>query len=158
MSDSTHIVLVFGSRGDASSTSSLNEEASQLRDSLTGATSVTVISFGRKADLHGAARLVLDASTTGRTDKLLARLGGVALRTKLDRTPLGRLMNSLGPLDEGRVFWRAVRRDRRAIDALRSADVVIAGDAAGIKTAWLSLRKRWAAQSRYDHRAAAIRS
>lgn len=50
--------------------------------------------------------------------------------------PAGRLINSLGPLDQSRIFWRAVRADPAVRSALEHCDVLIAVDLAAVRTAW----------------------
>ena len=39
---------------------------------------------------------------------------------------------------------------------LRAADVVIAADPAGVKTAWLAVHRRWVGEALYDHRSASV--
>ena len=34
----------------------------------------------------------------------------------------------MGPVDPGRVFWRAVRRNNNALNIIRRADIAIAAD------------------------------
>lgn len=107
---------------------------------------VAVIRFaGPTGRVVGPSRAVLD--------RLLAALGAYALRDRLSRFPLGRLLNSLGPVDQGRVFWRAVRRDRDALTTLKSADAVYATDLAAAKTAWIAVHRGWVRSAVYDHAA-----
>lgn len=71
-------------------------------------------------------------------DRVLSRVGAVRLQSALQKYPAGRLLNSLGPLDQSRVFWRAVREREDAMSALRSADVLVAVDLAAVRTAWIT--------------------
>jgi hypothetical protein len=80
------------------------------------------------------------------------------VRDRLARSPIGRLLNSLGPVDQGRLFRRAVRSDSEAMAMLRAADVAIAADLAGVATAWTAVRRGWVSEAYYDHRASAIGS
>ncbi|WP_309071280.1 hypothetical protein [Arthrobacter sp.] len=74
-------------------------------------------------------------------DRLLARIGAGKLQRVLQRYPAGRLLNSLGPLDQSRVFWRAVRENKSALSVLDAADVLIAVDLSAVRTAWITSRR-----------------
>lgn len=69
-------------------------------------------------------------------DRALKTLGVQRLYDVLQRFPAGRLVNSLGPLDPSRVFWRAIRADGGARAAIQSCEVLIAVDLAAVRTAW----------------------
>lgn len=73
---------------------------------------------------------------TQAVDRVLTRIGAVRLQGVLQKYPAGRLLNSLGPLDQSRVFWRAIQKREDAMSALRSADVLLAVDLAAVRTAW----------------------
>lgn len=107
---------------------------------------VQVIGFAA----HPAAGIVVGPSSA-LLDRMLARIGAPALRDRLARTPLGRLLNSLGPLDQGRVFWRAIRRHPEGLRALREADAVYAVDLSAVKAGWIAVHRRWVAEAYYDH-------
>lgn len=81
----------------------------------------------------------------GHPFSLVERLLGVSILQRiydaLQRFPIGRLINSLGPLDQSRIFWRAVRKDPVVLSALQSCDVLVAADLAAVKTAWELRRK-----------------
>ena len=47
---------------------------------------------------------------------------------------------SWSPSEESRVFWRAVRESESAVSVLNSADVLLAVDLAGVRTAWKTRR------------------
>lgn len=148
------VVVLFGSTGSASPGSSLAVENSRLRALLQEHPHVTVVSQGLDRDFAGADHLDLAAEAPGPIDRALRAAGAGRLHGRLRAFPLGRLLNSLGPVDEGRVLWRAVRRSGAARTALRAADVVIAVDAAAVKTAWMARSRRWTPEAYYDHRAA----
>ena len=69
---------------------------------------------------------------------------------RLARFPLGRLLNSLGPADAGRVLWRSVRRDRAAMELLGRADILVAADGAAVATVWHAARRYPAARALTD--------
>src|SRR5690606_23793632 len=92
----------------------------------------------------------------GLIDRVLVMLGAYALRQKFATFPLGRLLNSLGPVDQGRVYWRAVRRNNDALALIKASDIAIAADMPAVKTAWLAARRKLVGQAFYDHRAASV--
>ncbi|WP_169079689.1 hypothetical protein [Microcella alkalica] len=151
-----HVVVLFGSKGSASPGSSLAAETSRLRSLLQEHPRVTVITRGLERDFAGADHLDLAADAPSAVDRALVAVGAGRLHARLRSFPLGRLLNSLGPLDEGRVLWRAARRNGAVRAALKDADVVIAVDAAAVKTAWLARRRGWTPEAYYDHRAASF--
>lgn len=67
----------------------------------------------------------------------------------LNRTPIGRLVISLSPMDRSRIFWRAARAHPEAQMLLRSADVLLAVDLAAVKTAWIMRRATRSGQAFY---------
>ena len=64
------------------------------------------------------------------TDRVLTALGLMRLRDALARYPAGRLLNSLGPADASRVFWRTLRSRPDAMALADAGTVVIAADLA----------------------------
>ena len=156
----TSIVILFGSGFDSGQVSALTGERSKLEAIIeASATPVTVnvVSLGLSRTIPGVvAHTNLPADDLGPADRFLSLIGAYALRRKLAEYPIGRLLNSLGPVDQGRVFWRAVRRSRSALALIRSADIAIAADMPATKTAWMALRRKYVSQSFYDHRSASV--
>lgn len=149
---STQVLLLFGSASSAASRGSLISENSRLHILLDGNPEITVISRGPDLEFTVGTHLDLSTAPAPPFDRILTRLGGEKVRATLEKTPLGRLLNSLGPLDDGRTFWRAVRRSPAARQAIARADVAIAGDLAAVPTAWHALRRKWISEAYYDHR------
>lgn len=160
MTGRRRVVLLFGSGSEAERSAALSSESSRLGSVLREAgdeVEVAVVSLGLSRTIPGVSEhLRLDEAPRSRVDRVLGALGALTLRRLLAAFPLGRLLNTLGPVDPGRVFWRAVRRHPGARGLLRSADVVIAADPAAIKTAWLALRRGWTTEAHYDHRSASV--
>lgn len=52
------------------------------------------------------------------------------------RSAAGRTLVRISPFDQSRRFWRAVRRQPRAFDVVRDADVIVAADRDAIWAAW----------------------
>lgn len=82
-------------------------------------------------------------------DRLLSRTGAARVHRALQKLSVGRLINSLGPLDQSRIFWRAVRENNDAMSALQSADVLLAVDLAAVRTAWQVRRRNSAIEAYY---------
>lgn len=154
------VVLLFGSEVESEKTAALASESSQLALLLahaTGRVDVSVISLGHSRTITGTAEHVrLDESGLSITDRVLATVGAFSVRRWCASFPLGRLFNTLGPVDQGRVFWRTVRNNSSAMRLLKSATVVIATDAATTKTAWLAVHRRWVDDAFYDQRTASV--
>lgn len=154
---SCSIVVLFGSNLEVTGHTSVRGERSVLSRVIDDADEphVTVISAAARGALHGV-ECHIDLSGNGPSpqDRILNVFCAQALRDRLGSFPLGRLLNSMGPADQGRVFWRTLRRDPAALSALKSADVVIAGDLPAVKSAWLALNRNWVRNAYYDHRAA----
>jgi len=154
------IVLLFGSGSDAETSAALASESSQLAVLLQGATGpveVSVISLGLSRKIAGTAEHIrLDDSRSGLADRLLTAVGAFALRRWLATFPLGRLLNSLGPVDPGRVFSRAARRHPEAMQLLHSANVAIATDVPSTKLGWLAVHRGWVDDAFFDHRSASV--
>lgn len=159
MSNATkRIVLLFGSGSDDKRSGALATEHSQLATLLeeaTGAVEVSVISLGLSRSIDGTSdHIRVDESGRSVVNRVLAVFGAFAVRARFTTFPIGRLLNSLGPVDQGRVFWRSVRRNPEAMRALQSADVAIATDLTSTKTAWLAVHRGWVDSAFYDHRSA----
>lgn len=151
----TVVVLLLGA--DRPARLPLEGERSRLDELLDGdAVEVRIISWGEVAADRATRAVHVADRPRGWLDRLLVAIGAGRVHARLARSPIGRLLNSLGPVDQGRVFWRAVRRAPEALDVLREADVAIAGDAAAVKTAWLARRRGWVAAAYYDHRSAGL--
>jgi hypothetical protein len=154
------IVLLFGSGIDAKPSGSLTSESSQLTELLAQATApieVSVISLGLTRSIPGTVEHVrLEAAPLSIADRMLTMIGAFGLRTRFATFPLGRLLNSLGPVDQGRVFWRAVRRHPEAMRVLAAADIALATDLTSTKTAWIAVHRGWVNHAYYDHRSASL--
>jgi len=88
-------------------------------------------------------------------DRVFEVVGVTALRDRLAGFPAGRLLNSMGPADAARAFWRGIRASSTA-RALTGSDVlVVAGDLPATRAAWHLLRSGRAAQALWGLRAAA---
>ena len=70
---------------------------------------------------------------------------GDSVSRLLDRTVrrsfIGLNLIRLSPWDAGRVFWRGVKRSRAAMDALASADLLVALERDGLLTVWHAARR-----------------
>lgn len=153
----TRVALLIGGAPTSSAGATLTGESSYLRtllDDRGQGTAVTVVSFGFDRDAEGLDRnIVLDDTHKPALDRVLSAIGARALHARLATFPIGRLLNSMGPLDQGRVYWRHLRRDREAVAALKSADIVVCADLAGVKSAWIARRRGWCSHAEYDTRA-----
>jgi len=154
------IVLLFGPGLEAETSTALALESSQLVSLLKGAhgaVDVSVISLGLSRTISGTSEHIrLDGLGRSFTDRLLTAVGAFALEAPLAAFPLGRLLNSLGPVDPNRLFWRAVKGHPDAIRLLKSANIVIATDLAATKTAWLAVRRSWVDDAFYDRHCASV--
>lgn len=128
-----------------------------LLSDTNGPSVVNVISLSFWRRIPGVSEHIqLDDSDPGIADRLLAMTGVFAIRRWFETFPIGRLLNSLGPVDPSRVFWRKVKRNARALHLLKSANSVIATDLATTKTAWLAVHRNWTNSGFYDHRTASV--
>lgn len=151
------IVLLFVSGGDGAS--ALASEASHLAQLMADdpRSQVAVISSRLTRLIPGATGHVrLDSAPRSAWDRTFAALGVFALRARLARYPLGRLLNTLGPVDEGRVWWRTLRRHAEARELLRWADVVIATDIEATKAARRALTRGWVDRALYDQASGSV--
>jgi len=101
-----------------------------------------------------ATAYAVSPSRTPLLDRLLAALPLARIEAVLSKSPLGRLLLSLGPTDPSRVFWRAVRADPAAMAMLASADVLLAADLPAVRTAWHTLRAGKVAEAYFGLQAA----
>lgn len=151
------VLLLIGGIPNSSAGATLTGETSYLGTLLgdnPGEISLSVVSFGFTRDVAGLSHnITLDRSTLTLFDRVLTAVGVRALYARLATFPLGRLINSIGPLDQGRVFWRHIRRDPSALSALKNADVVVAADLAAVKSAWIAAKRGWCTHAEYDTRA-----
>jgi hypothetical protein len=153
----TVIAVIFGAAAGTGAV--LAGERSRLQDLLDAepTAEVRLLAGGAVPEVSGVAcRIDLGSATTPPLDRVLRALGGRALYRRFAAFPLGRLINSLGPMDPGRVFWRSVRRSPAARALLTGVDVGLAADLAAVKTAWIAHRRGWLRQAFYDHRAAGL--
>lgn len=153
------IVVVMGAVPSRAGLSGLSGEASGLQQLLheSDDPNVIVLSLGLDWSVEGlSGQVELGKRPEPLADRVFRALGFYALRNKLSTFPIGRLINSMGPVDQGRVFWRRVRQNADAISALKNADVAVAADLAAVKTCWTSLRRRWVSEAFYDYRAAGL--
>ncbi len=153
------IVVVMGAVPSRAGLSGLSGEASGLQQLLheSDDQNVIVLSLGLDWEVEGVSGQVeLGDRPEPMIDRAFKAFGFYALRHKLSTFPIGRLINSMGPVDQGRVFWRRVRQNTDAISALKRADVAVAADLAAVKTCWISLRRGWVSHAFYDHRAAGL--
>lgn len=143
MNSTLQVVAIIGSRTDpdqllrsALGGASLEEELAKAseRDVV-----VRLVSWLPSKDIPRGI-VVGSAEKTPTLDRVLARIGAPRLHRILQAYPAGRLLNSLGPLDPSRVLWRAVRESEDAVSLLKSADVLLAVDLAGVRTAWKTRR------------------
>ncbi|EPR76620.1 hypothetical protein ADILRU_1105 [Leifsonia rubra CMS 76R] len=152
-----NVLLLIGGVPNSSAGATLSGETSYLEALLNdhvGDIELSVASLGFARDVAVVSRnIVLDRSRLSLTDRVLHASGARSIYARLATFPLGRLINSIGPLDQGRVFWRHVRRDSSALEALKNADVVVAADLAAVKTAWIAAKRGWCTHAEYDTRA-----
>jgi len=155
------VTVLFGAGIESGQQAALETERSlleQLCDAHGDAVELRVVSRGvARSPLTTDTHIQLGDEQPGWPDRLLTALGGEKIRARFATFPLGRLLNSMGPLDPGRIFWRAVRRNPAALHAIRTSDAVYAADLAGVKTAWIAVRRGWVPEGRYDHRASSLR-
>lgn len=159
MTEALSLVLLVGADGDAPQGALLGSESTPLAALLDrpGVTvTVSFVSLGVDRDFPGAAQHVrLGEAGKSVADRLLGAIGAYALRARFEGFPIGRLLNTLGPVDPGRVFWRTLTRTPAAMSLLHRADVVIATDLETTKAAWIAVHRGWVAEAFYDHRAVA---
>lgn len=153
------VVLLVGADGDVPPAGVLGSESTPLAALLGGAdgdVAMDVISRGTSRTFPAAAHHVRLDDHAGVTDSVLRGLGAFAARTRFDAFPIGRLLNSIGPVAPSRVFWRALKRHPEALRLLRAADVAVAADLETTKAAWVAVQRGWVDDAFYDHRALAL--
>lgn len=158
-SSSRRVVLLVGADGDTATAAVLGSESTPLSRILAHAgeaIELSMVSWTGQDSVDGlAAHARLDGSSQPIADRVLRALGAYALRRRFDGFPIGRLLNSIGPVAPGRVFWRAAKQHPEALRLLRSADVAIATDLDSTKAAWIAVHRGWVGEAYYDHRALA---
>jgi hypothetical protein len=85
--------------------------------------------------------IALDEGRRTAVDLVLRATGITALHRRLARFPAGRLVNSLGPADTGRAFWRALHHRPDALGLIAPGSVIVAGDLAATRAAWSLWRR-----------------
>jgi hypothetical protein len=108
-----------------------------------------------KTEISGVSVVVsLDAERRSGPDRLLGAIGAGAVARRLGRYPAGRLLNSIGPVDQSRIFLRSTRNVASARTIIEDSEVVIAVDAPAIRTAWEALHRGSASHAYYGVSAA----
>lgn len=151
------VLLLIGGVPNSSAGATLSGETSYLETLLNdnvGEIELTVVSLGFIRNVTAISEnIAIDGSKLPTLDRTLAAVGIRALYARLATFPIGRLINSIGPLDQGKVFWRHIRREPSALRALENADIVVAADLAAVKTAWIAAKRGWCTHAEYDTRA-----
>lgn len=142
------ILVATGVRGSTALTSETSFAARAAMQNSD--TEFCVVSTGVTSAPQAGIHVALDDAPPSSIDRALRACGVTALAGKLAATPWGRLLNSLGPADRGRVWWRTVRSTAQARDVLRNVDVVIATDIESVKAARHLARRGWAKRALYD--------
>jgi len=154
------VLLLVGADGDLPQGGVLQSESTPLAKLFAeagGALDLTIVSLGTSRAFDGAVdHTRLDRLPPSHTDRLLRSVGAYAVRRQFDMFPIGRLLNSLGPIAPSRVFWRALMKHPDAMQLLRASDIAVATDLETTKAAWLSVHRRWVDDAYYDHRALAL--
>lgn len=152
------LVLVNAEESSAAGISHVSAESSlaALTRASEASIEVSVVS-GLTPETFAAATLHVRSIALGASpvDRVLRALGGYRLRDAFERFPLGRLLNTLGPLAPSRVFWRALKREAPAMQLLRHADIIIAADLDTTKAAWIARRRGWVEAAYFDRSARA---
>jgi hypothetical protein len=149
---SEHVVVLIGAETDPALAiaSALGQAtlAERLAEAMSSVVDVDVISWlPADAQLAGVSRVISVGGAPTLIDALLAAVGLLRLRDRLAMSPAGRLLNSVGPIDQSRVFDRAVRHNPSAMAVIESASVLIAADVPAVRIAWRSLRRRRVARA-----------
>ena len=117
-------------------------------------TTVAAIVWGRRphdaevsAEGGGEPSIWLEDVTPGAIDRLVTTLLPEGLTRVLRASAAGRVIHSLLPIEHGRRVWRRVRRSPQALAMLSSADLVIASDPGGVRTAWFAHHRLGAARA-----------
>lgn len=126
-----HVVVLIGTAADPNAL--WRAAGAEPLGDFSGTT--TVISSATTAEEFGF-HLHTIALGTSALDRVSRSLGLTALARRAVRTPLGRLLNSLSPADESRVFSRAVMNDPEARKLIGEASLLVAADAPATRAAW----------------------
>jgi hypothetical protein len=144
MTNPTTVVLLFGSTSDPVTVLAAAQQSTDVTAALANAVGadvvVSAIAFTRPSAVIPGISTTVVQDTTVRA-RLLAGTGISALTRTLLKSPLGRLLASLGPADQSRVFWRAVAHNKSALALARSADIIIACDLQATLAAWTLVRR-----------------
>ena len=151
------VLLLIGGVPNSSAGATLSGETSYLEALINdnaGEIELSVVSLGFARNVAAISQnIAIDGSKLSALDRALAAVGIRTLYTRLATFPIGRLINSIGALDQGKVFWRHIRREPLALQALKNADIVVAADLAAVKTAWIAAKRGWCTHAEYDTRA-----
>ncbi|QYH35605.1 hypothetical protein [Salinibacterium sp. M195] len=154
------VLVLIGGVPNSSAGATLSGENSYLKTLLaenSGEIDLSVVSFGFPRDAEALNQsIVLESVNKPLLDRLLNAVGARALYARLATFPIGRLINSLGPLDQGRVYWRHLRRDPAARAALKGSDIIVAADLAAVKSSWIAHKRGWCSRAEYDTRASGL--
>jgi len=126
-----HIVVLIGSASDPLS---LLRSAGAAPLGEVNVRTTIIVAGSPQEDSGFALHAVTPA--TGILDRASQYLGLRALGRLAVRSPIGRLLNSLSPADQSKVFYRAVRADQEAQRLISTATLLIAADAPAARTAW----------------------
>jgi hypothetical protein len=138
----SRVLVLLASTADPAAAIAASLSGRDLAEAFPGDTITLVSATTPPGDLDGVAEIVaLDRQAPPRGERILTVLGLRSLHRRLSRFPAGRLLNTLGPADTSRSFWRAMRADEQAMTAAASADIVVAGDLASTRAAWMLWRR-----------------
>lgn len=93
----------------------------------------TTIFAASTVDLPDPGSIILLGSPSAAADGLIARY--------LEGSVIGRNLKRISPLDDGRRFARAARKNKQFRDAMASADLIVALERDAILAGWTGLRQ-----------------
>ncbi len=137
----TSVVLVSASPAVVSSTPTGSADVRAALTAVLGGCRITLVAPHASTHELPADERIDVRPGSSRADAVLSRAGVAALDRALRRTPVGRVLSSLGPMSAGRVLRRAVHADALASAALADADVVIALEPDAALVAWDASRR-----------------
>jgi hypothetical protein len=144
MTSPTTVVLLFGSTSDPITVLAAAQQSTDvtaaLTDAVGGEVLVSAIAFTKPSVAIPGISTIVVRDTTLRA-RILSATGITALTRTLLQSPAGRLLASLGPADQSRVFWRAVAHDPEALALLQSVEIIIACDLQATLAAWTVVRR-----------------
>lgn len=157
---SRRVLLLVGSGADVTQRAVLETESTPFGKLLAqhgGAIELNMVSWGVEGPFEGmVVHARLEQASRPAADRLLRAVGVYSLRRRFERFPIGRLLNSIGPVAPSRVFWRAMKQHPEALHLLRSSDIAIATDLESTKAAWIAVHRGWVDDAYFDHRALAL--